>query len=273
MTHFPYRALPEVGGTRRLLNASKELPCLSVCDASKIKKIMNNMFKSSDLLKELAPSQGEGCHFYYFDHMDEKVSSILNWTAPVAGKFGHLQAYLKKATFTSVQLLDSCAVSLPRRGASSVYFLLPSWEDFRALALAEYVDSLPLHRGLWGKIARYLRSDYRFGYHAFVTKQILRDALAGFEMSPALSDVVDSLSVDIGQDLSHANAVVIGRSGLSRYPSIASFSVLMAFDIDPDLTHARFCYFARYYTFLPFGPLMADLEHVFRTNSVASPND
>lgn len=231
---------------------------------------MNNMFKSSDLLKELAPSQGDGCVFIYLSHMEERINMILRWS-PVSGKFGYLQDYLSKARFIQV---DAMHLQLDEilRSNDRVFVLLPSFEDFRAYALAEYVDSLPEYRGLWGKLARSLRADYLYGFHAFLTLLILQN-------SPLFGPIKDdklSLMIfiqEVADIMRKYDMVKIGRIGIYPLKASPAFRFFAKYGLSEADCRDLFNLHAKRFTVLPYGPIVSDIEHVFRINSVANGYD
>lgn len=236
---------------------------------TKIRILMNNMFKSSDLLKELAPSQGEAVNFLYFSHMAEKINLIRNWDSPVSGKFGHLQQYLRNAKFHSIGMLSlhEPAIFQPD---SSIFLLLPSFEDFRAYALIEYTESVDKYRGQWAKIARSLRQDFVRGYHYFCIGRILSEFMPDANRGKAAFETEMYLVVQkITNIFLKHDEVVVGRKGFGHLRTVTPFVRFKAFGLDPDVLKQQFNYHARRFTVLPFGPLVSDVEHVFRVNSLS----
>lgn len=231
---------------------------------------MNNMFKSSDLLKELAPSQGDGCVFIYLSHMVERINMIQRWS-PVSGKFGHLQEYLRRSRFIKVDAMH-LAMDEKIMANDRVFVLLPSFEDFRAFALAEYVDALPEMRGLWGKLSRFLRSDYLRGYHAFISLLILQNSA----LYAYIKDDKDALATfisEVSDTMLRYEMVKVGRIGVYPMKAASAFRAFKHYGLSETDCREAFNAEAKRFTVLPFGPIVSDIEHVFRINSVTNSND
>lgn len=195
---------------------------------------------------------------------------IQNWS-PVSGKFGHLQEYLMRSRFVKVDALH-LAMDEKIMSNDRVFVLLPSFEDFRAFALAEYVDSLPEMRGLWGKLSRFLRADYLRGYHTFLSLLILQNSA----LYAYIRDDKDSLAsfiAEISATMLRYEMVKVGRIGVYPFKAASAFRAFKKFGLSESDCREAFNAEAKRYTVLPFGPIVSDIEHVFRVNSVTNGND